>query len=206
MAFYNEANVGRYNRLIQKLFQLKGSGPRPAAPIEIGAALALFHGAENRYLEAWNRFGWKQSQTAGGAGVLAKLRLRNPVGSTVIAVIEKALVAVRSNEFAILQTGTTSLDLGGVVSSLQMRFDARGAQQTGLILSQENTATAVAFGATKAQVDLLANTAQDFIATDIQEIPLLPGDAVHIESVLGNSAVEFSLWWRERHLEESERT
>jgi len=55
-------------------------------------------------------------------------------------------------------------------------------------------------------VNLNTNTPFDFIGTDIQEITLLPGDALQVEDTVVNQQVVVSFIWRERLLEESERT
>jgi hypothetical protein len=51
-----------------------------------------------------------------------------------------------------------------------------------------------------------ANSFFDFIIDTIHEFPLLPGDAIQVQSGVANQASNISWMWRERFLEESERT
>jgi hypothetical protein len=72
-----------------------------------------------------------------------------------------------------------------------------------LIASAGNNAGA--FGTTKEAIGV-NNIVVQHIFTDIQEIPLLPGDAIQVRTNGVNVTLQTSLWWRERFLEESERT
>src|SRR5207245_11471807 len=92
MARFNEIQVGRYNRFIQKLLQIKGPPSMAQVATEMQPVFQFFNGAENRYLEGWLRYGQAASVTAGGAGTFFMVRLRNPATSNVIAVVEKIVV------------------------------------------------------------------------------------------------------------------
>ena len=46
----------------------------------------------------------------------------------------------------------------------------------------------------------------DVIVDDLQELPLLPGDAMQVRNNTVNQFVSGIVWWRERALEDSERT
>ncbi len=50
-----------------------------------------------------------------------------------------------------------------------------------------------------------ANQSVEFITYENQEYPLLPGEAMQINSNVANQQIRASFRWRERLLEESER-
>src|SRR5712691_6286187 len=90
MAGYNELQVGRYNRLAQKIFSIKGGAALESLMPELGLTMSVFNGAENRYLESWDRFGLAASIGAQGVGLNSILQITNPTGSNVVAIIEAA--------------------------------------------------------------------------------------------------------------------
>ncbi len=92
MARFNEILVGRYNRMVQKLLSMKGTATLVTFSDEAMAVLPLFYGAENRYLEGWDRFGVAVGTAAGAAGNRTVWRLRNPTNSNVVTVVEKILI------------------------------------------------------------------------------------------------------------------
>jgi hypothetical protein len=55
------------------------------------------------------------------------------------------------------------------------------------------------------QLNLGANISQDFILFNDQELTLLPGDALQVNSGQNALTLLISAIWRERSLEESER-
>src|SRR5260370_7764711 len=57
MARYNEILTGRYNRLLQKLLQMKGGPPAPQLASEISPQLSIPDlGVESRFHLGWNSF------------------------------------------------------------------------------------------------------------------------------------------------------
>src|SRR5260370_3026691 len=92
MARYNEILTGRYNRLLQKLLQMKGGPPAPQLASEISPQLSIPDlGVESRFHLGWNRFGFAIN-TAAGVGTASAAQFRNPPNSKVIRVIHKILV------------------------------------------------------------------------------------------------------------------
>lgn len=210
MARYNEILAGRYNRMLQKLFGLKGGPPAPQLASEIGVTFNLFGGAENRYLEDWDRFAVVLSPAAQGAATPAATRLRNPLGSGVIVVIEKITV---NNNSAVADAYEMSMagppvviaDLAAV-SATQGRFDSRFGPQSTRTAIVPSQGTAVSLGTNLLTVALPATTGTiDVISFEDQEIPLLPGNAVQVREIVGNQPMICSYWWRQRALEDSER-
>jgi len=207
MAKFNEILVGRVNRGLQKLFGIKGGPPVPTLASEVMPTHPLFNGRENRYLEGWNTFALTRGQVAVG-GITPVVRLRNPVGSNIIAIFERLLVLnFNTTSAPILRSGTTNNDLPTVFVVSSKRLDPRGSQDSQLITSENSGA-----GGALLQARMTGNMGQlsffDFIVTDIGEIPLLPGDAIEIDQggVGAGGGTTMSFLWRERFLEDSERT
>jgi|SRR5882672_3155766 len=209
MARFNEILVGRYNRFLQKLMGMKGGPPAPQLASEITAALTLFNGAENRYLEGWQRYCLAVQTGTAAAGNRAAWRIRNPAGSNVVAVIEKivALAIVATDQPLIFFNGiATTMPTENVSNISGVQLDIRGGQ-TGstCILS-----TSVNFGLLGSnpimQAQIAVGTQYDFLITDVHELPLAPGSEYTLEmNTLANN-VGVVCMWRERLIEESERT
>src|SRR5467141_5154557 len=88
MARFNEILAGRYNRFLQKLFQLKGGPPAAQLASEVMPVFPFFSGVEHRYLEGWYRY-YGQLSVAAIAAVGPSYQIRNPLNSEVVAVIER---------------------------------------------------------------------------------------------------------------------
>src|SRR5260370_42195617 len=98
MARFNEILIGRWNRYLQKLCSIKGGPPAPQLAYDITATLEIDQSAvESRFLLGWNRFGFGL-QLAGAIGNPSQIRLRNPTGSGVIAVIESIIIFASPND------------------------------------------------------------------------------------------------------------
>jgi hypothetical protein len=207
MARYNEILVGRFNNALKKLFGMKGGAPAPQLAGEITPALNMFYGAEARFLEQWDRFGF-QTVIAAVAANVSGIRIRNPTGSNVIAVIEKCLVA-NENAGAVVYLAAEGLqpaDLGTIQGTVGIRFDPRGRPAPTMAVSSQNTAVSIpGAAAALGRVSLPTNQSFDLVTTDIQEIPLLPGDSFTLATVTVNVSLTGTIVWRERALEESER-
>jgi hypothetical protein len=199
MARFNEILVGRFNRALQKFTGIKGEAPAPQLASEIMPVAPIPLGAEFRYLESWDRF-FSYVLAPAGAAANSIVRLRNPVGQNVIAVLEKITV-VNNNQGVTAALGPFTADLATIVNP--GRMDARGRFRSALILS---TAAGTPAGVATLWSSVPgANGVTEVIASDIQEIQLLPGDIFEAYGNGLNTAQAFVLWWRERYLEESER-
>jgi hypothetical protein len=206
MARFNELLVGRFNRAVQKLFSMKGPASLVQLAGELQATHLFFSGAENRYLEGWDRFAINVAQTALAANNAA-LRLRNPTGSNVIAVLEKITV-FNGNAGGIAITidqGPAIADLTTAIVLGTTRWDSRGRLASTLIASKQNGAAGLGLNLNKYGAQILPTTTLDVITTDIQEFPLLPGDSMQMVLTTLNNQLDVSFWWRERFLEDSER-
>ena len=201
MAGYNEIQVGRYNRMLQKLLSMKGPASMNELSSTLQLALSVFHGVENRYLEGWDRFGNSINTTAVAANFGA-VRFRNPSGSNVIAVFEKIQVFGVLTDQPFLEIGATALDLA--TASAGVSLDPRGRNASTLIVSFSGTS--VALTNKIGQTAFVANGSYDFIVDEDQEIAVLPGQALQLHSNIANQVLNQGSFWRERFLEDSERT
>src|SRR6266478_6214976 len=205
MAKFNEILAGRYNRFLQKLFQLKGGPPSAQLASEVMPTFPFFNGRENRWLEGWNTFALARAQVAVG-GITPVVRLRNPPTSNIVAIFERLLVFnFNTTSAPILRSGPTVTDLPTVFSLGNKRLDPRGAIDSQLITSENSGAGGVLLQA-RLQGNTGALTFFDFIISSIVEIPLLPGDAIEIDQngVGAGAGTTMSFLWRERALEDSE--
>ncbi len=209
MARFNEINIGRWNRYAQKLTGMKGPPPAPQLASEIGLSHLIFSGVENRYLESWSRFG---HHTAIGAvaGNGSGIEIRNPNGSNVIAVVEKLQLvnigAATDVGFLSQGPGTT---LAVPASGLVVTLDNRGSAHGALLLFAQNTVVGVVadlLSGVIGRVPLAVNTASDYFIDEMILTTLVPGDNLRWRAGAVNQAVAWNIIWRERFLEESERT
>lgn len=205
MARYNEILAGRYNRMLQKLFQMKGQAPAPQLAGDISVNMQLFNGCENRYLEQWDLFAFGTS-VAAVAAINSTLRIRNPAGSNRIAVITKAMISAATADTGLINGQATNADL--VVSAQNStRLDARlGVANISSMIISNSDATHPGGLARKFQTNFPTGGGVDFILHQDQEIPLLPGDAYELQDGTVNIAINVMFMWRERFLEEGERT
>jgi len=206
MAQYNEILAGRFNRAMQKHFAMKG----PASVNELSSIIQPNYnfagGNENRYLEAWDRFA-RGIQVGPVAAQNNGIRIRNPVGSGVIAVVESIFL---SELTAVLQlvsllgqfaTAQTLVDLAAVVNTYYVP-DSRGRQGASCILSDQNNSPGLP--APIFNVVLAASTNLELIDTIDDQLVLLPGSAIEVTSNTVNHQLNCTFAWRERALEESE--
>lgn len=207
MAVYNEILAGRFNRALQKLFSMKGPPPVPQLGSEILAVLPLFFGSENRYLEGWNRFAGLVDSPAVAANQSA-IRVRNPKSNQTIIIFEKILIQVYVANKVSTYLGAGTVDLATPASAF-VRLDPRGPANSGMSVSSQNTSpTPPLPGGQINQFSVFAapNAPYDQIITDVQEITLLPGDALQVVANTVNTELTCSFMWRERVLEDSETT
>jgi len=203
VAIYNEILVGRYARMLQKLFSMKGGVPVKQLAGELMAVLPVFAGVELRYLESWNRFGATVNQAA-AVGVPTNVRIRNPVGSGVVAVLESIHLDSTVVLEVLLRRSTTDTDYANVFTTFTLDPRSGGAlTRSSSVFSGNQIATLGGFNIGDFLIP--ANQGQELIANENQEITLLPGISYDLSTVAVNVALIVSLKYRERVLEESER-
>lgn len=205
MARFNEILVGRYNRFLQKLLSMKGGPPSPQLASEIVASFPFFSGRENRYLEAWQTFA--ASVTSGASlGNFSAVRIRNPAGSNIVAILERIEVFTATvSTLTMIYNSTAAALLNEALGITSLGLDPRGITNGTAIISSSANAGAIA-GQSMDSVVLAANVPFNYIITDIHELPLLPGSQYSFTIATSNLAVTVNFLWRERFLEDSERT
>lgn len=205
MAKFNEILVGRYNRLLQKLFQVKGTAPVPVLSTEIQPQISLFSGEELRYLEGWDSFGFAFAFAA-VIGQTSQLRLRNPSTSNIIAVVSGLSVSAGvDQEIDVAYSRAQTLDL---TPQSSVELENRGRINSSVIVSTQ-TAVAPPGGVAifqRAQIRGATESEHPLIRYEGENIVLPPGAAVDLNSTVANSVMLVNARWRERFLEESERT
>jgi len=207
VARFNEILAGRFNRAIQKLTSIKGAPPAPQLASEIGTQFQIPLGVEFRYLEGWNTFGFQDRRPA-SVGNTAGYRLRNPKDSNVIAVIEKLsfFAETQATEFIMRissAVGIPNTDLVNVAGGQVM--DLRSQALAGNCIPSFATPS-VAFGGTFMIFIVPVNAPYDHILYENTEIVLVPGTTIQFETTVANVVVGMGIRWRERFLEDSERT
>ena len=204
MAF-NEILVGRLNRYVQKLLVIKNTALRSLNP-DLQANLSLFSGAEERYLQGWQRFSLTTTISA-VAAQLSLYQMRNPAGSGIVAILEAISVFAGANELITLAVLPQTADAGTILTPALLRMDPRGQPTSSMKLSS-GTGTLPAFGTAAAYRSFagLNGVAGQPIQTVNQEWTILPGDAFQVLGELVNTQMSVAVIWRERVLESSELT
>lgn len=201
MAVFGELQIGRVLRFLTKWANLKGSQGPIVLGSEVSAAIPYFSGRENRWLDSWKTFAVKV-QAPAVAAQNSTVRLNNPKGSNEVAVIEKILVETSVADGS-LGIGYDTPALGDLTVVGGIALDARGDKSTQIHPSQgNNQAGPTLIGS----FGVAANAAQDYIFTDIQELPLLPNSTYSIQTAAVNVILTVSFIWRSRTLEDSELT
>jgi hypothetical protein len=205
VALYNEILVGRFNKSLSKLFSMKGAAAAPQLASEIVPAHTFFSGAENRFLESWDRFSFQLNVVAGGAGNRSGIKARNPAGSNVIAIFEKVTFnGVLADQPFINQERNITTDFATAIAATNFTsLDARSQRRNSTIIVTQQT-NAPVVGNNVWQGAYPASGMADVIIDENQEIPLLPGDSYVFYANTLNQVLAVSFFWRERILEESE--
>jgi hypothetical protein len=201
MARLNEILVGRFNRTYQKLFGIKGPPPVATLAPEVMPTHEIFRGVEDRYSEAWNRFGAVIDVSA-SVGNSSSALLRNPAGTNIVGVIEKLFLWSLTSQGMDISYALEGANLGTgfTVNRLDTRMNVQSAVCTA---TGDNSASVVA--AAIMRLNTINGTMYDIITMRDQEIPLPPGAGLRVVTGSTNVRLVVVLWWRERFLEEGER-
>ena len=206
MALYNEINVGRFNRFFQKHLGMKGGPPAPQLSGDVQPSLALHSDDENLYLEGWESFGISVLFAASPANG-NEFRLRLPTTGNVIVLVEKIMAACGgTGSRCDLQYGQPGADLGTSQQASVRSLDPRGRPGSTFVASSAQPAAQSQIGSNISSVQLGANSFYDFIFTDAQRLVVPPTSAIQLSFNTVNIVTLITVWWRERFLEEGERT
>jgi len=211
MARFNEILVPRFNRALQKLTAIKGEAPAPQLSSDIVPVFPFRFGVEFRYLESWATFQVAKAVAAGGAATFGALQLRNPVTSQAMALVELASAANTLADTIQLRINSSnnnvSVDLATTIGLGALGvLDRRGPPQSSLVASFGTPAAGFVNSIVADIAVLAANSYVNFVRAPDTQFLLLPGDALEIMTATANQAVNLALRWKERFLEESERS
>ena len=206
MSLYNEILVGRYARGLQKTFGIKGTPPSKQLGGDIVPTFPIRPGTDYDYLNSVNRYG---GAATGGAvaGQVSFMQLRNPAGSGVVAEILKITVAM--GVAGVLEIAFGVGVAQGASTIAPGRLDGRlgnNAFPSSLVLTVGSAVSPagglpVIWQFRRSTIDAL-----DVILTEQHQLPLLPGDVAILFCNQVNTALDGTIWWRERVLEDSERS
>jgi hypothetical protein len=207
MARFNEILTGRFNRFLQKLLVLKGGPPSPQLASEIMPSFLLNDFLSDVWFQQNIEMFAKNAVTSGVAAVNSALRWRNPKGSNVVALVLLVCAhsSVAAEIFSLEYQPTGSADLGTIIPTTIQNLDNRGRPSSTLIVSSATSVAALQFGVQQ-RAAFNATQSVDFLITDIQVFPLLPDSSFQVRTNNVNASLSVSAMWRERLLEESERT
>jgi hypothetical protein len=200
VAIANEILVGRYNRFIQKLLGMKGGVTLSQISGEMTTTLNVANGAETRYLEGWTLFG-AQVGAAAQVGNRNAFAIFNPTGSNVVAVVTLVMAGdsvAAADTFQLIKVTTPVANIGTNDTANAVGWDKRDRPGTNMNLSDgvARVGTSIAFSTQTAGTSWIFPI----------EYPLLPGDELQISSTTNNIVVNYAFHWRERFLEEAERS
>jgi hypothetical protein len=210
MAIFNEILHGRFNRALQRGFGIKGSPPVRQLGGEIMPIIAISSGRETLALESWSRYMAAATTPANAANTDA-FRLRVPRTSNVIAVVEKLMVSTSvagEVDIAVIEGAVQAADLGTIIAPSPL--DQRQNPLAVTVASITNVTTS-ALGV-NGRFFTEVNKSVDLVTYENQEIPLVPtgsaiGDAlIQVTTTVANLAMTVWVIWRERYLEDMERS
>ncbi len=202
MARLNEILVGRFNRIFQKVYGIKGAAPVATLAPEIMPTHPVFSGVELRYIESWNRFGHRVDIGASALNTSA-WQLRNPPGSNLLAVVER--LEVSSINASGIIVGVASPYAAYANPANGFNLDSRQTSGNGAQVTSQNTAPAVPAFNVFWEVNAAVNALFKLIDTIHQEIVLGPGSSIIAAGTAINTDLNVQVQWRERFLEEGER-
>jgi hypothetical protein len=207
MAKYNEILVGRFNRGLQKLLGIKGEAPVAQVAGEINATIDIPRGVEDAYLFGWELYGVGINLPS-NALFRSSILIRNPPGSNLMAVIEKiriAKIGVLANaveDISFVTQNSVIADLATLNTGVPRDFRARS---NPTLRISSTSASAITFVGPLGEFGVY-NEGADFIVTPNQEIPMIPTVWIGLQSQDLNQQLFVTIFWRERFLEESEKS
>src|SRR2546427_10817743 len=110
MGRFNEIQVGRFNRALQKLLSMPGDAVAPVLATELQPNISFPLGMEFRWLDGWDRFA-STIILGPTVGQTNAFRIRNPANSAMIAIIDKLTISTDTAQFLDLSVQAASIDL-----------------------------------------------------------------------------------------------
>lgn len=201
MARYNEIQHGRFARGVQRIFGVRGEVPVASLAGEVSVVWELFTGLEDHFPQQIEHFSGIVSIAANAANTPG-FQIRNPANSGVVATIEKLLVSPIVAQDTEVTIGSVAAEL--TTSTTSQNRDGRGRPVGTCVLSSSNTSPA-ALG----NPIWLANgnlVPIEVIIRPTDEIVLFAGGGLRVTWSAVNQAVRATIYWRERVIEDAEKT
>lgn len=194
--------VGRFNRLLQRLLEIKADPPAPDLAGEIMPVIVL-EGDRPEWLYLMGHrliaVGFSLGAAAGQPNLI---RVRNPAASGVIATADAMLLGSSTAHSVNLRIGRAAADLGTTFATMVLDQRMGAANASSLIASSDQTGAAVV-GTSIGRARVPAEDSLVFPAA--YRFVLAPGDSFDIFSSESNLTWAGVFTFRERALEASER-
>jgi len=208
MAFPNEILVGRFNKALNAVFGIKGQTPSATIGNEILPVYTLESETSLKWQFGWSRWAAAVDKAA-VVGNISFSQISNPVGSGVIAVIEKIAVntpnaPAGTNIQILMNNAVTGGGTAIVPGPLDFRQGPLATANSALKLFRNSNAAAPAGAVIWSWNNITGNLFQDIQFTTNQEITLTPGTVMTALASTGNQEFLTIWWWRERVMEDSE--
>lgn len=204
------AYLYRVNRWVEHFLNAKGNVTVADVEPSMRVSTIFATGVEDRLYQGFNRY-YASTVTAAVAAQTSGWQFRNPVGSNVVAVLERLFVKLNhtistNSNVNFSRDATAPADLtGGTQRGVNLDIRAGGILSTA-VTSQANTVASLNNVTFSVDVSGGPNQGFDLVATVNQEIAVAPGDTWRIVDSTVNEIMLISVLWRERALETSELT
>ena len=196
----NDIKRSRFNELLVRLFGMEAFPPAGQLATEIVPTILVEpYGPENYWL-ASHKLCAATFGATGGAASRVVVRLRNPVNSGIVAIVELLMVSSSVVDIVNVRTGAATLDFATVLAAPDKGFRDRrilgsptcaasqGLDPAGIVITQ------------LANFRMLANT-----AVQLRDLVVLtPGQALDADFATDFATDLATMWWRERALAEVE--
>lgn len=200
----NQIGVGVYDSLLGRLLNMpqQQGGIVPALSPEVSATLVLESDRPEWCFLKGERCCAGMADVPATVGQVGRFRLRNPVGSGALVVVEaftvySPVITVTQVELLI---GTATTDYG-TVSANNVQRDSRTGQQKGVVILSSDVTGAASVGTPFE----LGATSIGFL--NFQNFPLVlgPGSSMDVTTSPNNQEMIFVARWRERELRQYEQ-
>ena len=199
MPLVNEVLAGRWNRLLQRVFNIQSETPSPQLASEIVPVFEIARGLiEDRFGSGTRIAGWGGTVDASAVGVASSLRIRNPANSGVLVILEHVQAvdpASASNAFNLgVFLGNNDLAIPSTSFFRDLRADPSITHPAASV-TRDNVLGAPG---TPNRIGRQDTTAQSPAFVYRGELVLPPGSFAQVWEDDLNTAYSTILYWRER--------
>lgn len=208
MAAFNQIQVGRFNRFLQKLLSMKGPASLESLGPELFPTLNIPSGIEDDQLRSVEHFQAGLLLLA-VAGKVPEFQLRNPGTSNVGIVVEYIALGTDQAPASGLAVNYYNIAAAAdfAAGTIQNRgLDNRSKRLSSGIFSRQAVNAAGSGGGLGLELLFNGVGTTQVIQTVNQEKPVMPGDALILSCQQQNIDLMCAIQWRERFLEDSERS